>query len=451
MEVPCYRGLVARTRVKTVRLDEGRFLEVPTLVVDVIKGPDERGAQAEQSELVTVGTADGNTLTLTDDAVSRYHLELVGLDEGVRVIDHGSTNGTWFAGARIEQAVVPIGAVLDVGRSRLQIGVGRRSVVHLHAGAAFGELLGGTPVMRRLMARLKKASSSDVSALLIGESGTGKELAARALHERGVRAKGPFITVDCAALVPTLVSSELFGHERGAFTGAERRHLGAFERANGGTLFLDEVGELSSELQAQLLGVLERRSLRRLGGEEDIAVDVRVVSATNRDLRVDVNAGSFRLDLYYRLAVVCFHVPPLRERSDDLGLLVEHFVEQAGYQGQVDAVVPPQVMAELRAHHWPGNVRELRNVVEASIAMGEVPDLADSPMASARDAEVSPLLEGLVDLPYKQARASVLRTFELGYLQRLLQKAEGNVSRAAREASIDRSYLIELLRRHGLR
>jgi DNA-binding NtrC family response regulator len=307
--------------------------------------------------------------------------------------------------------------------------------------------------MRRLFADIERIASSEASALVIGESGTGKELVARALHERGNRAAKPFVTVDCGSLSPTLVASELFGHERGAFTGADRQHVGAFEQAAGGTIFLDEIGELPAALQANLLGVLERRRFKRLGGRNEIAVDVRVVSATHRDLRAAVNAGTFRLDLFYRLAVVTLEIPPLRERREDVPLLVAHLLRECGHDGPVEALVPTASMLEWMAHAWPGNVRELRNVVEATVAMGRPPSLATSslappPMPSQALSFADPAL--LVQ-PYKDARASVLSSFEATYLKELFQRAAGNVSRAAREAHIDRSHLIELLKRHGIR
>jgi DNA-binding NtrC family response regulator len=298
--------------------------------------------------------------------------------------------------------------------------------------------------MRRLMAQLGRAAGRDVSVLLVGESGTGKELCARALHDLGPRRDKPFVTLDCGALSPTLIASELFGHEKGAFTGADRVHVGAFEQAHGGTLFLDEIGELPPALQATMLGVLERGRFKRLGGRSEIAVDVRVVSATHRDLRAEVNAGSFRLDLYYRLAVVCLQVPPLRDRPEDVPLLVEHFLREAGHDGPVEEVMTPEILQSWLEHRWPGNVRELRNLVEATLAMGEPPPLGDSPAAAGED----PFL-ALLPLGYKQARAQLLHQFEARYLDHLLARAGGNVSKAAREARMDRSHLIDLLSRHG--
>ena len=303
-------------------------------------------------------------------------------------------------------------------------------------------------LIKDMMAQLEKVSSSEVPCLLMGESGTGKEVIARAIQMLSKRSDGPFVTVDCGAFSPNLVASELFGHEKGAFTGADRQHVGAFERAHGGVLFLDEIGELPLDLQPQLLGALERRRFRRLGGQREIDVDVQLVSATNRDLRVEVNEGTFRLDLYYRLAVVVLRLPSLRDRRDDVPLLVEHFLRDAGHDGPVTDVVPDEIMAGLKAHRWPGNVRELRNWVEATVAMGEAGELmSHEPRgmnATADDGE-------LLVMPYKEARFRVLEDFERRYLERLIERARHNVSAAAREARMDRSYLLKLLQRHGLR
>ena len=422
-------------------------LPVRTLQVEVVDGPDAGEGSKAPSEHLTVGTAEGNDLVLSDPTVSRYHLELVRGEGGIEVVDHGSTNGTVHQGVRIERAVVRPGTVLTLGRTSIRVGDGGRVTVELHEEDEWAGLRGRTPVMRRLMARVRRAAQSDSAVLLVGESGTGKELIARALHDEGPRRDGPFGVVDCGALSPSLEARELFGPERGAFTGADRRHEGAFERANGGTLLLDEVGELPAALQPALLGALERRRFRRVGGRDEIDVDVRLVCATHRDLRTEVNAGTFRLDLYYRIAVVVLAVPALRERAEDVPLLVEHFVREAGVDGPLEDVVSPDAMAALCAHHWPGNVRELRNVVEAMMVMGEEPTLdggVESPDAGA-DA-----IERSLALSYRDARAAVLAEFERRYLRRLLDRAGGNVSRAAREARMDRTYLIKLLARHHI-
>jgi len=423
-------------------------IEVQTLEVTVIEGPDEGASYGAETEFLTIGSAPGNDLVVTDASVSGYHLELRCTQGGVQVSDLGSTNGTRLGSARIDRAVVPLGSVLKLGRTQIQLREGGAAVVALHEGGPLLEMVGETATMRRLMAQIAKAAPSGVPTLLTGESGTGKEVVARAMHRLGTRPQQTFVTVDCGAFAPNLVASELFGHERGAFTGAERRHIGAFERADGGMLFLDEIGELPIELQPQLLGVLERQRFRRLGGQEEISIDVQVVSATNRDLRQEVNQGRFRLDLYYRLAVVELRLPSLRERADDIPLLVEHFLRECGHAGPVDEVIDGDVMRSLINHPWPGNVRELRNWIEATVAMGEASELRSQGAAAG---EGPPDPDQLLGLPYKEARARVLESFEQRYLEQLLRESDGNVSRAARAARMDRSYLIKLLQRHGLK
>ena len=420
-------------------------LPVRTLSVKVIAGPDVGASVVDATEAVTVGLSEGNALRLTDPSVSRFHVELSRRGDKVLVKDLGSTNGTVANGLTLRDAAVPPGTVLHLGHTQLEVGGGQTKSVELAEGDALGPLKGQAPVMRALLARIDKAARSATPVLLTGESGTGKELIARALHERGPRAKQPFITVDCGSLSPGLVASELFGHERGAFTGAERKHVGAFEQADGGTVFLDEIGELPPALQASLLGVLERQRFRRVGGTEDVSVDVGVVSATHRDLRAAVNAGTFRLDLFFRLAVVKLDVPPLRARVEDLELLISHFLREAGSEATVDSLFSKDTLASLRAHQWPGNVRELRNLVESTLAMGEPPVLEAAPPSSSEPAFPGP------ERTYKDARAELLHRFEAQYLAKLMAATKGNVSAAARHAKMDRSHLIELLQRHGLR
>jgi DNA-binding NtrC family response regulator len=429
-------------------------LPIRTLSIEVVGGPDQGKSYTAEGETVTVGTAESNDLRLTDPTVSRYHLELSRRGDRVAVTDLGSTNGTAVGPALLERGTVAPGSLLALGRTSLRVGDGPTRTLSLHESGALGPLRGQSAPMRRLMAQILRLAQTDASVLLQGESGTGKELIARALHDQSPRAQKPFVTLDCGVISPGLVASELFGHERGAFTGADRRHTGVFERAQGGTLFLDEIGELSSGLQTALLGVLERRRFCRLGGSEELSVDVRVVSATHQDLRAEVNANTFRLDLYYRLAVVRLEVPPLRQRADDIPPLVEHFLHEVGYAGPMGALVPPPLMATLQAHRWPGNVRELRNYVEAILAMGEPPSLeqavggpgaAHPPVPPAASVPL-PLERG-----YREARQQVLEDFEVRFLKALMERAGNNVSLAARLAQMDRSYLIDLLHRHHLR
>jgi DNA-binding NtrC family response regulator len=425
-----------------------RFLRVDTLAATVVRGPDAGATVKAEHEVMTIGSANGNDLVLTDETVSRFHLELVRDPNGVRVVDLGSTNGTRAGGIQIERATVPPGTELELGATRLRIDGGDDVAVELHGADALGDLRGATSVMRRLMARIVKVAASNAPVLLIGESGTGKELIARAIHENSPRADAPFVTVDCGAMSRSLVSSELFGHERGAFTGADHQHLGAFERADGGTLFLDEIGELPPELQSYLLGALERGQIQRLGGREPIRVDVRVVSATNRDLRAEVNEGKFRLDLFYRVAVALIEVPPLRDHADDIPMLIEHFAKDMGSTLAFDQVIQPSELERLRTYRWPGNVRELRNRVEAAIVMGE---RMVAPAGGGPSTDDAPDLEAENELTYREARARAVGRFERRYLSALLERAGGNVSQAARLAKMNRSHLSEMLHRNKLK
>jgi DNA-binding NtrC family response regulator len=429
-------------------------MPVRTLRIDVTEGPDAGVSHTSQGDRVSLGTAASNEVVLTDPTVSRFHAELVRAPGGVRLVDHGSTNGTFVGVARVERAVVPAGTSLRVGATVLRVSDGEDVLVPLH-GDELGGLRGRSKSTRRLMATIEGVARSNAAVLAIGESGTGKELVAQSIHELSSRTDAPLVTVDCGALSPNLVSSELFGHERGAFTGADRQHVGAFERARGGTLFLDEIGEIPLEMQPTLLGVLERKTFRRIGGKTDLPMDARIVSATNRDLRDEVNAGRFRLDLYYRVAVVTLHIAPLRERPEDVPVLVEHFLRQCGHAGPVSEIFDAEALASLTRHPWPGNARELRNFVEATLAMGELPPFDGGSgrgnAASGGTGGGGDLIAGLLGLSYKEARTRLLWEFEERYLKERLEQAGGNVSQAARQTGLDRTHLITLLQRHELR
>ena len=310
--------------------------------------------------------------------------------------------------------------------------------------------------MRALFARLERIAPTEANILITGETGTGKELVAEAIHRNSPRASGPFVVVDCGSLPDNLIGSELFGHERGAFTGAVTTYQGAFERASGGTVFLDELGELPLDLQTNLLGVLERRHIRRLGGKQPIGVDIRVIAATNRDLGVEINRGRFREDLYYRLAVVEAQVPPLRERSEDIALLATHFLRL--FSGDENASLSERVLGKLKKHPFPGNVRELRNLMERSVVLSEGGLDATPPLLAAGGGATSEphVSDDHFDVdvdeqtPYKVARDQLLRQFEVRYLRKLLKRHGGNISKAARAARIDRMTIHNMMQRTGL-
>ncbi|MFO0723998.1 MAG: sigma 54-interacting transcriptional regulator [Myxococcota bacterium] len=435
-----------------------------SLRIEVVEGPD-RGKVATAPDRLSVGSAPTNGLVLSDDTVSRYHVELIGRDDRVEVVDNGSKNGTWVGSAAIVRGFVTVGTTLRVGRTVLRVLDGETFTSELIAGDRLGPVIGQSVVMRGLLAKVQRCAPTTASVLLTGETGSGKEVVARAIHESSTRAGGPFETVDCGSMVENLMVSELFGHEKGAFTGADRQHIGAFERAHGGSIFLDEIGELPPSLQTALLGALERRSFRRVGGTERINVDVRLISATHRDLRAAVNAGRFREDLFYRIAVVTLEIPPLRERRDDIPLLAEHFLRTTGAGATFDQVFDQEGLSALMAHDWPGNVRELRNVVEATLALGSSAlgqERGGAPvephLESSGGGGAAPIIGGggialspLLGLPYADARAQLLDQFEASYLRGLIERNDGNVAAAAREAQMDRTYLTRLLKKRGVK
>jgi DNA-binding NtrC family response regulator len=429
--------------IKTQHIQRSGVAVVSTMRVEVVDGPD-RGVQATSAETLAVGTAKDNALVLGDFTVSRYHLEASAHSGGILINDLGSTNGTYVSSVRIERAIVPPGTLVTCGGSTIRFDDAVRRTVQMGDETTnYAGMIAKSPQMLRLFSDIARIAATTTSVLIVGESGTGKERVAEALHTASGRAAEPLVTIDCGALASTLLASELFGHERGAFTGADRSHVGAFERAGSGTVFLDEIGEMPAADQVSLLGVLERRRFRRVGGAGDLDVNARVIAATNRDLRAEVNNGRFRHDLYHRLAVVVLRLPPLRERREDILPLVEHFARELGAIGPLEATFGAETLARWQRHPWPGNVRELRNAVEAALVVG--PGAYTEPMLANPQDPRNALL------PYKDARAAVVGQFEREYLTRLLDETKGNVSAAARTAKMDRSHLIDLLHRHGLK
>ena len=414
--------------------------------LSVIRGPDRGLALTLDRPRVRVGSGADCELRLGDTAVSRHHFELQATEAGYLLRDLGSTNGTLADGVRVLRALLTGDTTLELGQTALRLRPTDKVIeLPLSRRGQLGGLLGRSAAMRRVFAMLEAAAPSDSTVLLQGESGTGKEVAAEAIHSLSARGEGPLVVVDCGAIPAGLMESELFGHQRGAFSGADRARAGALEQAHRGTLFLDEVGELPLELQPRLLRFLESGQVKRLGATRHRQVDARVVAATNRLLPNEVQEGRFRQDLYYRLAVVCVELPPLRDRPEDVLLLAHHFA--GSFTADPTELITDELAGLLAAYHWPGNARELRNVVER---MAVAPELG---LASLRqDHGASPQSIGaLEDLPFHEARRRWQDAFERQYLGRALERAGGVVSRAADEAGLPRQTMHRLLKQHGLR
>jgi len=399
------------------------------LVVDGAERPF-----VSSSDRAVLGTHESCDVVLGDRTVSRFHCEITVREGRARVRDLDSKNGTLVDGVSVLESFLHDGARLTLGQTTMRFHIGGGEVaIPLSRTSQFGLLVGRSAEMRHVFALLEQAAQSKATLLLEGETGTGKEAAAESVHRLSSRREQPFVVVDCSALPPDLLESELFGHEKGAFTGASARRVGAFEAAHGGTVFLDEVGELGPELQPKLLRVLERGELKRVGSDRYKQIDTRIIAATHRNLRSDVNAKRFRSDLYYRLAVIVVTLPPLRDRVEDLPVLVEHLLASLGgaKHPQAARMRTPAFLAEIAAHRWPGNVRELRNYVERGLA------LSGTASAEPVGAPVS----------YKEAK----ERWERAYVEELMRAADGNVAAAAREARLDRAAFYRLLWRHGMR
>jgi DNA-binding NtrC family response regulator len=406
--------------------------EVRPLWVEAAEGPS-AGARCELvAGSITIGSSGQCDLVLRDPTVSRAHATFELLAGAARVRDLGSRNGTVYLGARIREAIVPAGGSVQVGNTVLRLREAAEPVRPSDHTELAG-VLGSSIAMRRILAQLERLAAADLPVLVVGETGTGKELVARALHALSPRAHGPWVVLDCAAASGALFESELFGHVRGAFTGAHKERAGALERAHGGTLVLDEVGELPAELQPKLLRALEHKEVQRLGDGRRRAVDLRFIALSRKDLEAEVRAGRFREDLYFRLAATALWIPPLRDRPEDIPLLARHFAAQSS---GVDPELSAATLAAFQCDRWPGNVRELRNAVERALAM-----LPGNEAGRSESAE---------EPSFHAARDRLLERFEHDYLKALLRRCEGNVSAAARKARISRRQLYRLLEKHGL-
>jgi transcriptional regulator with GAF, ATPase, and Fis domain len=445
----------------------------------VLEGPDGGREYEVAREVVTVGRSPVCDLTLTDKSVSTRHFSIIADDRGYLLRDEGSTNGTFYADLRVKEVFLKPGTIFRAGNTVLKFQPTQDVVtIELSERDRFDQVIGTSVRMREIFAHLERVSPSDLTVLVQGETGTGKELIAQAIHNYSPRKKRPFVVLDCSAIPKDLIESTIFGHEKGSFTGAIAQHRGVFEQADGGTIFLDEIGELDLNLQPKLLRVLENREVKRVGSDKTTKVDVRVVAATNRDLRKMVTEGGFREDLYFRLSVMQIQLPPLRERPDDTALLVNHFLNGINEQRQTWGRPPLQVSADamesLKRRPWPGNIRELKNVVERAANLGEGPVLTTrdflignevgafapppppSAAAAALAADGGAVAPGdlhffvNIDLEYKDAKQALTDEFEAIYLKKLVDRHQGNISQSAKAAGLTRYHLRELLKKHGI-
>ena len=429
---------------------QGPFARLAGGRLMVMSGPDRGESAAVGQRTITVGSSARCDLVLTDKSVSRRHLQATWRDGALRLNDLASTNGSFYEESRFRELSIGFGCEFRVGRTRIKFVPEEEIIVPEPSSTpAFGSLVGQDPKMRRLFAMLADVAKTQATVIIEGETGTGKELVAEELHRHSDRAKGPFVVFDCGAVPNELIESALFGHVKGAFTGAVSDRKGAFAEADGGTIFLDEIGELGVQLQPTLLRVLDKRAVRRVGGNHYESIDVRVVAATNRDLRAEIANRNFREDLYYRLAVIRIGLPPLRERGDDIPYLTRHFVK--GFSPEKTPLkIREEDVERLRGHDWPGNVRELRNVLERACVLPDSgyidldPNLGEAPLQPATTGSVR------TDLAFRQARTLVMDSFERQYVEALLKEHKMNLSAAARKAEVDRKYLRELIRKHGL-
>ncbi|MFO0741833.1 MAG: sigma 54-interacting transcriptional regulator [Labilithrix sp.] len=416
------------------------ILIVRSAVLTVVKGPETGRTARLSSPQFVIGSGANADLQIVDPSVSREHLHLSLEHSGIRARDR-SKNGTKLGGVRINDVLIQADTVLSLGSTSIALQLeAERLVLPLSEQSTFGDAFGSAPVMRHLFSILEEAARSDIAVLLEGESGVGKDVLARAIHSASPRKNEPFVVVDCGTMPPNLIESELFGHVRGAFTGATEDRRGLFEEADGGTIFLDEIGELPLDMQPKLLRALEAKEIRPVGGKKTKKADVRVVSATNKKLAEGAKRGTFREDLYYRLAVARVAVPPLRDRPEDILPIATRFLRHT--TGDANAQIPADLGSMLAEYSWPGNVRELRNVIERHVALG------DSAIALLVDEKkVAPQREDLSALPYHEARQLVLERFERDYIPGVLARTNGVVARAAEHAQIARPSFYRLLER----
>jgi DNA-binding NtrC family response regulator len=427
--------------------DHASSLHIRRARLRVVKGPDKGMEKLVPPHGLVVGTAPECNFVLSDSAISQTHFSVMPGETGFHLQDLGSRNGTWMRGIRFKDAYIRRRENIEIGYTTLRLLLmDGHEEYPLSSSTSFGGMIGRSVAMRQVFAMLERASASDATLLLEGESGTGKDLAAETVHSLSPRKEGPFVVVDCGSMQANLVESQLFGHRKGAFTGAVSDRPGAFEAADGGTVFLDEIGELDAALQPKLLRVLEKKQVQRLGENEYRPANVRVIAATNRDLETEMKAGRFRQDLYYRLSVLRVHMPALRDRREDVRPLAINIVRQLQHERDPKDVISEDVLALLLNHPWPGNVRELRNVIERLLLFPDWPEAALTP-----GSELPQTGEGeVMEMPFHEARRVVTERFEKAYLASALDACDGVVARAAQKADIPRQTFHRLMSKHNL-
>ena len=402
---------------------------------------------------IVIGRDEGAQIRLSDPEVSAIHCELRAVNEGVLVKDLGSTNGTFVGSVRVREGIVAGAAEVLVGSTRITLEPTAKQRVDVGYSDRFGDLVGSSPKMRRVFGVLEKVANTALSILILGETGTGKEVVAKSVHDASDRKGGPFVVLDCGSIPASLAESILFGHEKGVFTGATERKKGALAEAHGGTLFLDELGELPIELQPKLLRVLAERQVKRVGGNTNEPIDVRVLAATRRDLGVEMNAGRFRSDLFFRIAQVRVELPALRERLDDLPLLVAEVCKRAG-KPEAAIIVEEWIERRLGSYDWPGNVRELVNVAQVAATLAATPEAIDDVLTLARDSIADERGGGAArsgpQTAFAEAKRGAISSFERDYFTQLSRGAKGNVSEMARQSGMERHHVRAYLRKYGI-
>ena len=427
----------------------------------VLEGVD-KGKKFDLSKSsMRVGKKEDNNIILEDKAISRNHFEIVRTQDNYMLRDLESTNGTFINDIRVREAFLTPGDIIKVGKTRLEFVAFDESVqIEPSKHESFGMAAGHSRKMRQIFGILERISPTNSTVIIEGETGTGKEIIARAIHEHSLRKGKPFVVFDCGAVADNLIESELFGHVKGAFTGAVQTRRGAFEEANTGTIFLDEIGELTLDLQPKLLRALEQREIKKVGSTDSIDIDVRVICATNRNLKKEATNNTFREDLYYRLSVVKILLPPLRERPEDIPFLIEKILTSAKFNqlpnGQLRVTtIDDEAQKILQRYQWPGNVRELINILERVIPLVDDNTIKGNHVkyifqALESDEEPTERLEVDMGVPFKEAKQKIVENFEKDYLASLLKRNNYNISKTAREAGIDRKHIRNLLKKYGI-